>query len=1273
MLDFGDYDCSVIRDGFIKAKDIFNWHFDENFNVTLIDEDVDYQVKDVSNLEEIETESIIDSFFRFTFDDTIDVPLYRFLVLKDDKRLKILANVSSLIFDYASINDFYELFGDSNKSYPEKDLDSYYVDFKDYLNSSDFGKDSVYWRNCILNSSDYVKFYNLRQSTYKKQIINVNNDSINNFIRNKSCSLFDFYGSVFSLYLSRIDRSGGCLLKTIINNKKNDLDAFDKNTFLKIDVNNDDSFDGLLDEFDSAFRNAINHTKVDIANYLDDDISYYSVYDFTDLNENVSIYNGEDSALTLNIYNDYLELIYNSDLFSEVYIEHMTGNFESLVNNIINSPDQFIGAIDILSDEEKDLLFDFCKGESVAVDENKFLPNAFRENAVKYPDAVAVDDGINKVTFKELEKSSNSIAYDLKENYNIGHGSRVALMLPRNYHFPELVLALNKIGATFIPIDLFYPLKRIEYMLNVSQARYIVTTNSIADSFGLNEGVILIEDLDDDADVDVDIETRGDELFTILFTSGTTGLPKGVMVSNSQIPGVGISFKEIFNYSQGDVIGHYLGFTFVASFVVYAALYFGGCCRLFNEMEQKDSLLLVKELKENHMNSLILPPSIGIPIYENEDLQLDYLVLAGAKLNELSKKEKHTKLINFYGTTEIICGVTKIYDLKDIAEGNVPLGRPVANSWVYILDKNNNQMPIGVPGEICLSNKYISQGYLNNPELTDEVFMDNPYCIGEVNERLYHTGDIGFYNFDGEIEIIGREDNQLSVRGFRVESGEILSIMKSFSEISDVYLDVDNDTLIAYYTTSDDLDIDDVKEALNINLPYYMVPSLFIELDEIPLSATGKIDKSLLKTAINNEDNVEIADDVLRCVVDAFKEVLGLDSVLVDDDFVALGGNSLSAMKLQLLLKERLNVYLSSNELMDISTPQEIVNYIKYNLNVHSASDEDKYSFDEPCPLSESQLNIYLDESVNDMGTAYSNSFKIDYKDNYSVDEIKDALIKLFDVFPVLKARVLNDGGELSFVFDAQPEIIEGSVNDISSFVRLFDFDKYLSRFLIVEDDSSVVLCADFHHLIFDGTSMNILLDKFSSILNNEDIDYVDKGVLRQIAFEEIIDSDYMGDAKEFFDGMLADRDEVHDLLLSVDGDDKESVLIDTFDMDMEYLSSFLQSNSITYNQFFTSVFGYTLSRFSGSDKVLFNIVEDGRGHIDLSESVGMFVKTLPILMDCKNQEISSFLKYSSGLVNSVMRYDLYPFRVLAREYDLNSNILFQYSHDLFSDVVNED
>ena len=194
------------------------------------------------------------------------------------------------------------------------------------------------------------------------------------------------------------------------------------------------------------------------------------------------------------------------------------------------------------------------------------------------------------------------------------------------------------------------------------------------------------------------------------------------------------------------------------------------------------------------------------------------------------------------------------------------------------------------------------------------------------------------------------------------------------------------------------------------------------------------------------------------------------------------------------------------------------------------------------------------------------------------------------------------------------------------------------------------------------------------SILDGDDIDLVDNGVLRQISFEENIAQKYMENADEFFESMLSDRDEVYELLPSIKTEDNSDFEYNyTFNIDNNELNSFLNSQSITQNQFFCSVFAYTLSRFSGSSKVLFNLIEDGRGHIDLSESVGMFVHTLPLLIDCKNQSVSSFLDYSSNLINSVMKYDLYPFRLLANQYDLNSNILFQYSHNLFQTITNEE
>ena len=543
------------------------------------------------------------------------------------------------------------------------------------------------------------------------------------------------------------------------------------------------------------------------------------------------------------------------------------------------------------------------------------------------------------------------------------------------------------------------------------------------------------------------------------------------------------------------------------------------------------------------------------------------------------------------------------------------------------------------------------------------------------------------WNEDGYLLYHGRNDFMVKFNGMRVELAEIELAVLEDENILEAVCALktvnDEENLVCYFSCDNPVDdeedyISSIKERISQKLADYMIPSIFVKLDALPRNINGKISRSDLPeidVSLHKKEFIKPISEFEILVAGAFSEVLGIDvnEISVNDDFVSLGGNSLSAMKLQLFLKEKVHVHISSNELIELSTPLNISKYIKSNLDSSSSNVEIEYSFDKICPLSESQLNVFLDEMVHDMGTGYNNPFKIDVNVNLSVDLIKDALNKLLDMYPILKARIIINSDSLpDCIFDANPEIKEGTPDDIKSFVRPFELDKSLSRYLIVSDGNSVNLYMDIHHLIFDGTSLGIMLYKLSSILNNGDVDFVDNGILRQISFERNLDSQYLRDAQEFLDGMLADRDEVYDLI-PLSSKDDEFEYVGVFKVDNEVLSSFLQNNSLTHNQFFASVFAYTLSRFTGSSKVLFNLLEDGRGHIDLSESVGMFVKTLPVLIDCKNQSVASFLDYSSTLINTLMKYDLYPFHVLVNEYDLNTNISFQYSHNLFkNDLVHE-
>ena len=296
-----------------------------------------------------------------------------------------------------------------------------------------------------------------------------------------------------------------------------------------------------------------------------------------------------------------------------------------------------------------------------------------------------------------------------------------------------------------------------------------------------------------------------------------------------------------------------------------------------------------------------------------------------------------------------------------------------------------------------------------------------------------------------------------------------------------------------------------------------------------------------------------------------------------------------------------------------------------------------EYGFEDGCPLSESQLNVYLDESVNDMGTSYNIPFKIKFSKSYSAVEIKEAIYKLAEIYPVLAARIVVVEDNISFRFDGELQISVGSLDDVNSFVQPFELDKCLSRFLIIEEES--ILCIDCHHLILDGASKIMLLNKLSDILEETAICSVDYGVLRQLTFEENLSSEDLNQSKEFFDIMLSDMDEVYDLMPSIAKDKCDGEHYCDFYLDSSYLKSFLEDHSITYTQFFTSVFAYTLSRFTGSSKVFFNLIVNGRSHVDLTDS--------------------------SALIKSAIKCDFYPYSQLANEYGFSSDILFQYAYNL--------
>lgn len=754
--------------------------------------------------------------------------------------------------------------------------------------------------------------------------------------------------------------------------------------------------------------------------------------------------------------------------------------------------------------------------------------NSFLDMVCLYPDNVAVKDRYGSYSYRELDIISNKIAnfiieecnnqgIDVEANINEGkQGERIGIILPRKKIFLAAFLGIMKAGCCIVNINPDFPSERKNYMINDANCRCIISSCDI-DKTGIDGKIFNVEDfinLDDKYAKPINLSKLENEGI-ILYTSGSTGVPKGVIHKNKFMTTMLLDYwQDHYKFTKDDNAACMSGFSFTVSlFELLNPIARGSNLYILDEEERLDFAEIYNVIKKHNITFIFMPPKVIKHFSKTyNDLPLKFVGSGGEKLQNISKTDYF--VVENYGSSEAGPILENL-----LTEDDSPqlLGKPVDFYNAYLIDEDGNEITeSGIVGELCITGEFLSMGYLNLPEQTAEKFVDCPF---EKDTIMFKTGDLMEWNDDGLLLYHGRNDFMVKFNGMRVELAEIELAVLEDENILEAVCVLKNingeENLICYFSCDASIDDEEtyilsIKNRISQKLASYMVPSIFVKLDALPRNVNGKIshgDLPEVDVSLHKKEFIKPSSEFEILVADAFSKVLNIDAdeISINDDFVALGGNSLSAMKLQLTLKENVDVSLSSNELMELSTPLNISKYIKSNLNNNVANSELEYSFDEICPLSESQLNVYLDEMVNEMGTGYNNAFRIEFENKYSVDEIKNALIKLFDTYPILKARVVDNSNNLSgCIFDADVKIGEGSLDDIESFVRPFELNKSLSRYLIVVDDESVTLCMDIHHLIFDGTSLNILVDKLFSILNGGDVDFVDNGILRQISLKKI-------------------------------------------------------------------------------------------------------------------------------------------------------------------------
>ncbi|MBP5177149.1 MAG: amino acid adenylation domain-containing protein [Clostridia bacterium] len=611
----------------------------------------------------------------------------------------------------------------------------------------------------------------------------------------------------------------------------------------------------------------------------------------------------------------------------------------SLVNSVVASFNALVR-----NERTEDIVL--SKPEELArIDKDCFVERAvedtdvvtlFTRAAKAYPDNTAIIFKDKRISYGELDKLTDRIAAYI-QGLGIGKEDVVSILVPRCEYMAEAALGVLKSGAAYQPLDPSYPAERLNFMVKNAKAKLVIADNGLIGLLSDYEGVYLtldeIGDLPDKKPADPDLS--GKNLFIVLYTSGTTGTPKGVMLEHGNLVNFSSWYKDNYSLTPQSVVGAYASFGFDADMMdLYPALTTGACVYIIPEDMRLDLNLLEKSFVENGVTHIFMTTQMGRMFAENmKGESLKHLSVGGETLAPLDPPEGFG-LWNGYGPTE--CTIFTTYQKIEKRYYRNPIGRALDNYKLYVVDKSGHRLPKGALGELWIAGKGVGRGYLDLPEQTKKTFIDNPFDNRAGYERVYRTGDVVRRLEDGTIDFIGRNDGQVKIRGFRIELSEVESVIRDYKGIKDVTVQAFDDKafggkfLAAYVVADSPVDFNALSDFIKESKPAYMVPAAFMQLDKIPLNQNQKVNKRALpepeRRADKKTDDLP-ATELEKEICEEFAKILGLKSVGATDDFFNLGGTSISAAKIVMFAMNK-NYPVVYKDVFDNPTARDLARHI---------------------------------------------------------------------------------------------------------------------------------------------------------------------------------------------------------------------------------------------------------------------------------------------------------------------------------------------------------
>ena len=995
----------------------------------------------------------------------------------------------------------------------------------------------------------------------------------------------------------------------------------------------------------------------------------------------------------------FVETEYNASEYSETLISQFLESYEAVAEGFLahNS----LRDINITTKSQVELLDSFNQTDR-PYDDTKTVVSLFRQQAKATPDNIAVVFKGKKYTYAEVDEISDRIA-----GYITSKGSGledvVSILIPRCEWMVIASLGVLKAGCAYQPLDPSYPKERLNFMMQDAGAKLLIADEELRGMVDEYQGEVLltkdIEKLPALTEEEtshlstVTSQLTPDRLFILLYTSGSTGVPKGCQLEHGNLVCFCHWYQRYYDLKPEHNVAAYASYGFDACMMdMYPALTCGASVYIIPEELRLDLIALNDYFEQNNITHSFMTTQVGYQFATSiENHSLKHLSVGGEKLTTLTPPTDY-RFHNGYGPTE--CTIFTTTYSVDKKQKEIPIGKPVDNTHLYIVDTHGYRVPVGAAGELWISGPQVSRGYLNRPEKTAEVYINNPFTDEEQYSRVYRTGDIVRYLPDGNIQFVGRRDGQVKIRGFRIELKEVEAVIREFPGIKDATVQAFDEEgggkfIAAYIVSDNQVDLEALNNFILDQKPPYMVPAVTMQIDAIPLNQNQKVNKKALpkpvKEVSGEGQEARDTNSPLNMLEQELKEMIA--AIVGNADFGIttplgyVGLTSITAIKLAVLLNKKYGIAVDAKYLANNFTLQTIENEIwKHVMSgaTMTAQTElhERRQVVTQIPLSYAQMGVYADCMNNSDSVMYNIPMKVGFPATTDAEALAKAIRTVIKSHPQLSVHFDNSGDDIMQVTDPQQEVClnmsqmtEEQLDTYKhTFAKPFDLAKGpLYRMEIVKTERRLYLLSDIHHLVADGGSYNLFFRQLCDVIDGKELEPEDLDYAGFVAAEKQAEKE-RNEAKAYFDSRLAGCEEATEIPADLTTPlERGTVSEVAAPFDMAAVEDYCQRHNITPAHLTLAATFYTLSQFANSNHLCMTTISSGRSNVRIANTMGMFVNTLALSAEIGDQTVAEFISETSEDFRQTLHHENYPFAQIAADYGLNPEIMFAYQIGVIS------